>query len=133
MIQRHNRLSLALGIPGIALHLASIWLPALFGLKGAIASALLIVTFLLGTALLLAGLIFYAKAKGRSAWWSLFAILGIIGLVVLACLKDKTIPPPIDDPALKCPSCDTPYRLSDYETDAPEIRCSKCKTLLSRK
>jgi hypothetical protein len=42
----------------------------------------------LGTVTLLVGLAYYAKAKGCSAWWCLFAFLSIIGLLVLACLKD---------------------------------------------
>ena len=43
-----------------------------------------------GTVLLLVGLAYYAKAKDRSAAWCLFAFLGIIGIIILACLKDKT-------------------------------------------
>jgi hypothetical protein len=42
---------------------------------------------LFGTVLLLVGLAYYAKAKGRNPAWCLFAFLSII----LACLKDKAI------------------------------------------
>ncbi len=45
---------------------------------------------MLGTIALLIGLAYYARAKGRSSWWCLFAFLSIIGLLVLACLKDHT-------------------------------------------
>jgi hypothetical protein len=55
-------------------------LSPLFGLAG-----------LVGTALLLAGFAYYAKAKGRHPLWCLFAFLGLIGLIVLACLKDRTL------------------------------------------
>jgi predicted cobalt transporter CbtA len=40
----------------------------------------------LGTALLLAGLSFYARMKGRSGWWGLLGFLSILGLVGLAVL-----------------------------------------------
>ena len=43
---------------------------------------------LVGTGLLMAGLAFYALAKGRSPAWCLMGLLSIIGLIVLACLKD---------------------------------------------
>ena len=45
---------------------------------------------LLGTVLLLEGFAYYAKAKGRNPAWCLMAFLSIIGLIVLACLKDRT-------------------------------------------
>lgn len=32
----------------------------------------------------------------------------------------------------KCPTCATPYRLSDYRADAAEIRCSRCGAALPR-
>ena len=44
---------------------------------------------LLGCILLLVGCAYYAKMKGRSPAWCLVSFLGIIGLVILACLKDK--------------------------------------------
>ena len=44
----------------------------------------------LGTLFLLVGLAYYARAKGRSPWWCLFAFLSLIGLIVLACLEDRT-------------------------------------------
>ena len=77
MIAKYNKISLAVGSPGIILQIA-----------GIIMSSLLVQ--LLGTVLLLVGLVYYAKAKGRSPVWCLFAFLSIIGLIVLACLKDKS-------------------------------------------
>jgi hypothetical protein len=46
---------------------------------------------LAGTALLITGLVFYAKAKGHHPAWCLMAFLSIIGLIILSCLKDKDI------------------------------------------
>lgn len=85
MIARYNNLSLALGAPGIVLQIAGRLLmesPEREGMGIAIG--------LLGTALLLVGLAFYSKAKGRHPAWCLMAFLSIIGLIVLACLKDHT-------------------------------------------
>ena len=45
---------------------------------------------LLGTALLLVGFAYYAKAKGRSPAWCLVAFLSCVGLIILALLKDKS-------------------------------------------
>ena len=44
---------------------------------------------ILGTALLLVGFAYYAKAKGRSPVWCLVAFLSCIGLIILALLEDR--------------------------------------------
>jgi hypothetical protein len=83
MIARYNNLSLSLGIPGIILQIAGNVMsrnPENLTL-GALVS-------LVGTGLLIAGLVYYAKGKGRSPAWGLMGFLSIIGLIVLACLKD---------------------------------------------
>jgi len=43
---------------------------------------------LVGTVLLIIGLAYYARAKGRHPAWCLMGFLSVIGLIVLACLKD---------------------------------------------
>ncbi len=75
MIRKYNNISLALGIPGLVLQVAG---------KLMENNAVLVV----GLLLLLAGFAYYAKAKGRSPAWGLLAFLSIIGLIILACLKD---------------------------------------------
>ncbi len=75
MIKEYNNISLTWGIPGIALQIAG----------NVIGQPLILV---LGTVLLMIGLAYYAKAKGRSPAWCLMGFLSIIGLIVLACLKD---------------------------------------------
>ena len=45
---------------------------------------------LVGTVLLLIGFEFYIRSKGRSPAWCLFALLSIIGWVILILLKDKS-------------------------------------------
>jgi hypothetical protein len=75
MIRKYNNISLALGIPGLVLQVAG---------KLMENNAVLVV----GLLLLLAGFAYYAKAKGRSPAWCLLAFLSIIGLIILACLKD---------------------------------------------
>jgi len=84
MIARYNNISLALGAPGIILQIVGQVTrvsPEHLGL----ARVLLIV----GTGLLLIGLAYYAKAKGRHPAWCLMAFLSLIGLIVLASLKDR--------------------------------------------
>jgi hypothetical protein len=76
MIARYNNYSLALGIPGLLIQIG-----------GLVAQRPPIT--LVGTVLLMAGLAFYAKAKGRSPAWCLMGFLGLIGLIVLALLKDQ--------------------------------------------
>jgi amino acid transporter len=89
-----NRKSLALGVPGIVLQVAgNIWLntqatgdPPIPPLGVALGALAVILT---GTVLLIAGLSWYAKAKGHSGWWGLLGLLSIIGLLVLALLPDR--------------------------------------------
>ena len=52
-----------------------------------------IALLLVGTVLAIIGFGYYAKAKGRSMVWGLVGFLGLIGLVVLALLKDKSSDP----------------------------------------
>lgn len=75
MIKKYNNISLAWGIPGIVLQIA-----------GNVIGELLVI--LVGTILLMVGLAYYAKAKGRSPAWCLMGFFSLIGLIVLACLKD---------------------------------------------
>jgi hypothetical protein len=83
MIARYNNISLALGIPGIILQVVGQFMrgnPE----NGTVGALVLVV----GTVLLIGGLAMYAKAKGRSLAWGLMGFLSLIGLIVLALLKD---------------------------------------------
>ncbi len=87
MIKRYNNLSLALGVPGIILQIVGNVVAQAnagtgIGLLGLPIS-------LVGTALLVAGLAYYAIAKGRSGWWGLCGFLSCIGLLILALLEDR--------------------------------------------
>ena len=84
MIQRYNSISLATGIPGLVLQIAGNVM-----IRGQGESAGMPVA-LIGTVLLMVGLAYYAKAKGRNPAWCLMAFLSLIGLIVLACLKDRS-------------------------------------------
>jgi len=86
MIKEYNNKSFYFGIPGIILQILGSLMRDSTGEITAI-GALISLT---GTALLITGLVFYAKAKGRHPAWCLMAFLSIIGLIVLACLKDKS-------------------------------------------
>lgn len=75
MIKKYNNVSLLVGVPGLILQ-------AMGNIKGQP------VILLAGSILLLIGFAYYAKAKGRHPAWCLMALLSLIGLIVLGCLKD---------------------------------------------
>ena len=88
MIAEYNTKSFIFGIPGLILQTAGWFVRDAEGFVTPLGS----VIALCGTGLLLVGFIFYAKAKGRHPAWCLVGFLSLIGLIILACLKDKTIP-----------------------------------------
>jgi predicted Zn finger-like uncharacterized protein len=117
MIKRYNNISLALGAPGLILQIAGNVMtrtPAQFMLG--------LLVSLVGTGLLMAGLAFYALSKGRSPAWCLMGLLSIVGLIVLACLKDLA-------PGGKVRSGkrtrDDDYEDDDDEDDRPRRRRSR--------
>lgn len=81
-----NRTSLMFGVPGIVLQIVG----ALMGrdiIPGGETVGLIVQ--IAGTILLIVGLSFYARAKGRHPAWGLLGLLSIIGLIVLAVLPDR--------------------------------------------
>lgn len=98
-----NRKSLMLGVPGILLQIVGnivMRSPELSNLDPSLAvkpSAALefggLAIALIGTALLILGLSWYARAKGHSGWWGLLGLASIFGLIALACIKDKNKQP----------------------------------------
>lgn len=105
MIVRYNNISLALGVPGIILQVV--------GRIGGMWPVLV-----LGTILLIAGLAYYAMAKGRSPAWGLMGFLSILGLAILACLKDETLSPKAYSTAGFAGNA-PPRPLSDNPFDSP--------------
>jgi hypothetical protein len=87
MIAHYNNKSLALGIPGLILQIGGNIGTRATESPGVV--SLMLLASLVGTVLLMVGLAYYAKAKGRSPWWCLMGFLSLIGLIVLAFLKDK--------------------------------------------
>lgn len=97
MIPKYNTLSFVWGVPGLIIQIAGVLFRD-FSSTTLIKGQLVItnpflynlcqILSLAGTIIFLVGLAYYAKAKGRSPWWCLFAFLSLIGLIVLACLKD---------------------------------------------
>ncbi|HAI14048.1 MAG TPA: hypothetical protein DCM28_20250 [Phycisphaerales bacterium] len=89
MIAAYNTKSLAFGVPGILLQVAG-----RIGIEVTqepVLQAICSLSKIGGLILLLIGMIYYAKAKSRHPAWSLMAFLSLIGLIVLACLKDRTL------------------------------------------
>lgn len=94
MIARYNHKSLAFGIPGLVLQIAGNMAAQRPEASNAVSNGT--TAMLLGTVLLMVGLAFYAKAKGRNPAWCLMAFFSFIGLLVLAMLKDMS---PKDEPS----------------------------------
>jgi hypothetical protein len=98
MIEKYNRKSLMLGIPGLLLQIICIFTTNFLtasAKNGGNAPSTALVGILglgeiTGTVLLIVGLCFYAKAKGYSAVLGLLGLLSCIGLLILALLRDKT-------------------------------------------
>lgn len=90
MIAKYNRRSFYWGVPGVLLLIGGIFVLACSSETDYIALPIFIVFIVAGRILLLVGLAYYAKAKGRSWAWCFFALLGIIGLIALLLLKDRT-------------------------------------------
>ena len=86
MIARYNRASLALGGPGIVLQIAGRIVMEIT--EDPLISIVAAVATLVGTAILIAGLTLYAKAKGLHPAWGLLGLSSLVGLIALACLKD---------------------------------------------
>ena len=81
-----NQKSFIFGIPGVIMQVVGNFMR---NPEGAVTGLGLLIS-LCGTAFLMVGLVFYAKAKGRHPAWCLFAFLSLIGLLVLALLKDHS-------------------------------------------
>lgn len=53
-----------------------------------------VIISIVGTALIMVGIAYYAESKGRSPYWGLLGLLShtiiglIISIIILACLKD---------------------------------------------
>lgn len=93
MDKRLNRISLTWGVPGFLAEIAGValqdsvrWAPGSVDSSRAGLGALLVAV---GTVMLIVGLCYYAKAKGRNAAWGLLGILSLIGVVVLAVMPDR--------------------------------------------
>ncbi len=137
MDKRKNNISLAFGVPGIILQFGGLCMSGFLsasGISPSVSGMLFLGSLLLGTAMLMIGIAYYAMAKGQSALWCLMAFLGIIGLIVLALLPDRHIhgrrmvpihskisdTPSINSPTFQCPQCD--YQLNGI----PGSACPEC-------
>ena len=88
MIKRYNNMSF------LKAHYIVLGLALQIGGQGAMANGsegLGYLLLLIGSTLLITGLAYYAKSKGRHPAWCLMVFLSIIGLIVLAYLKDYAV------------------------------------------
>jgi hypothetical protein len=87
MIAEHNRMSLFYGVPGVILQFPG---PFLVEYLWPQANWLPKLVAIVGSVLLLVGLSYYARAKGRNPAWCLLAFLSWLGILLLALLEDRS-------------------------------------------
>ena len=134
MIKRCNRQSLIFGVSGIVLRFSALVPVLLFPAHSAVGGSIAVIMFALGTGLLFTGLVYYAKAKGRSGAFALLGLFDLLGIIILASLKDlDPESSEFSDPVSQCPSCGAEYKLNEYNPEAEHIYCSFCKAELPRK
>jgi|GEM_PF-1030286 len=123
MDRAKNNMSLLLGIPGLLIQLiayiAGPFLAEQMSFSDKLALEISLVGLLVGTGLLIAGMCYYARAKGQSGWYGLLGFLGIIGLIVLGALPDRHAHSQRID-KITNRICDLP------EPNAVEFRCQGC-------
>lgn len=112
MIREYNTRSLLLGLPGLVAQFAGnlmvLFRPELAGLGMGL--------LILGTALLMGGLAFYAVAKGQHPAWALMGLLSLLGFIVLGLLPDRSVE---TQPARTPPSPRRSPRPSEHDSAAP--------------
>lgn len=82
MVKKYNKLSLFYGVPGFLLQGLIIVPYPVFRILG-----------LLGLVLFIIGLSYYAKSIGRHPTWGFLGLLSWFGIIIILCLKDKTLTP----------------------------------------
>ena len=88
MIKRYNNESFLFYISGFIIRVLA--LPAA-GVTGQGNSVIVALFFIIaGTALMVIGFGSYAKAKGRSTKWGLVGLAGMLGIIVLGLLEDRS-------------------------------------------
>jgi len=92
MIREYSRKSLAIGIPAIALQAVPV---LVWGNVGIMSSSTWVTTAsvvvpLVGSALFIVALCYYAKAKGYNGALGLLGMLSCLGLLIVALLPDRT-------------------------------------------
>jgi hypothetical protein len=97
MITQYTRLSIAIGLPGMAMLIGPVAAVGIVGkargeAPGA-ADQVLGLVYLAGIAAYFVGLALYAKSKGRSPLLAIAGVFGIFGMAGLAGIKDREIPP----------------------------------------
>ena len=92
MIRRYNNISLAVGIPGLIVQIIGVTV-AVIGAKEEQPSPLGVLISLIGSGMLIIGLAYYAKAKGRRWVWCFFGFFSLMGILVLFLLADRVVTP----------------------------------------
>jgi hypothetical protein len=130
MIQRYNTRSLALGLPGFVIQVAGGLVVNLRPEHADFGNLLAVA----GTGLLMAGLAYYAMAKGRHPAWCLMAFFSLLGFIILGLLKDHSdyVPAATPSPAPRARAGRPPARPATFPDSAPGHDfnaygvCNKC-------
>jgi len=85
--KRNNTLGFLFGVPGLLLQVGGAVLAATQEIDPLVS----LIVRLIGLLALAVGLYFVALYKGRNGAWSLLALIGCIGLIVLLVLKDYNL------------------------------------------
>jgi hypothetical protein len=80
-LKRLNRMSFMLALPGFAFQ----------GFSRSMEGGIALLVSLLGTALVISGLVFYAKLRGRHPAWSVLGLASCLGLLVLYFLPKRCL------------------------------------------
>jgi hypothetical protein len=97
-INKLNRISLLLGGPGLILQ----------GVGNMMGGAVGGLTMLVGTVLLIVGLTFYARMRGRHPAWGMFGLLSLVGMIVLLVLSKNCLRCGARVRAVSCATCGAP-------------------------
>ena len=79
MIERYNRISLAIGLPGAVIQFVGLEMRTPIGS----------IIMAIGTILLMVGLAYYLKAKGHAPIFCILAFLSWFGIIILLFFPDR--------------------------------------------
>jgi hypothetical protein len=90
MLKQYSKKSLIFGGIGIIGELAMGLLSARLNPAMTSPSTIILIIYVVFALMILVGLYYHLKAKGRSPLWLIVIVFNLIGLIILLSLKDKS-------------------------------------------